>query len=199
MTTLLSKEHPYWDVRGIVSRNIDSVLAVNLSFYEYTPQALEDARFVFSVPSSDFVNYSYMQGVIERCPAGCELAVHSKLKMVDGTDKHIPMVDMSTGSAAQLDKLKPVLKEEFSKFVWYRSGRSYHGYGTVLIDNDSWIVLMGKLLLANRIGVPPTVDPRWVGHRLIAGYAALRWTKNTAYYTDVPRKLVSERGPLLGL
>ncbi|MHB1292207.1 MAG: primase 1D-like protein [Sulfuricella sp.] len=32
----------------------------------------------------------------------------------------------------------------------------------------------------------PTVDPRWVGHRLISGYAALRWTKNTEQYLNTP-------------
>lgn len=53
---------------------------------------------------------------------------------------------------------------------------------------------MGKLFLATQVGVPPTVDPRWVGHRLIAGYAALRWTKNTPHYVDTPKKLILPGG-----
>ena len=97
---------------------------------------------------------------------------------------------MSTGSGAQLEKVRPVLGESvFFDFDWYKSGRSYHGYGRSLLTHNDWIKQMGKLLLVNQIGVPPTVDPRWVGHRLIAGYASLRWTKNTPQYLDYPRRV----------
>lgn len=103
---------------------------------------------------------------------------------------HIPMVDMSTGSVAQLAKLRPFLGEElFQRFKWYKSGRSFHGYGRTLVTSSEWSALMGTLLLANQKGLAPTVDPRWVGHRLIAGYAALRWTKNTPHYINLPKEI----------
>lgn len=76
-----------------------------------------------------------------------------------------------------------------SKMIWYESGRSFHGYGTTLISNEEWIQLMGRLLLVNQPQQHPIVDSRWIGHRLIAGYSALRWTKNTDDYIQVPKLL----------
>lgn len=189
MTTSPPREHPYWHARAVIKNHLNSIKAIEMSFYEYTPQSLADSRMTFSISAQDFLNESYISETINRCPPKHELAIHSKLITNSNIAKHIPMIDMSTGSAAQLSKLRPILDQDFEKFSWYKSGRSYHGYGTELISNEEWIVLMGKLLLANQIGFPPTVDPRWVGHRLVAGYAALRWTKNTTHYIDTPRSL----------
>jgi hypothetical protein len=52
---------------------------------------------------------------------------------------------------------------------------------------------MGRLLLLNLPEKPCLVDTRWVGHRLIGGYAALRWSAKMH-----PRKpaLVREWGPV---
>jgi hypothetical protein len=196
--TLPSEDHPYWHVREVVLRAPGEVVCVEMSYYKYVPQAVADNRITFSISAFDFLNARNIEEWISKCPAGCEMAVHSNLLMSDGGFLHIPMIDMSTGSAAQLSKLKPVLEKDFNGFVWFKSGRSYHGYGSQLIEHDKWIALMGKLLLANQVGVPHTVDPRWVGHRLIAGFAALRWTKNTTHYVDMPKKFKpSYMGPVL--
>lgn len=160
------------------------------SYYEYLPQSLTDTRNIFSLSVNDFLNQKFIESTINNTPPGQELAFHSRVDLSSGAQMHMPMIDMSTGSAAQLAKLRPFLGEDiFQKFTWYKSGRSYHGYGSMLVTRDEWIVQMGKLLLANHSGMPPTVDPRWVGHRLIGGYSALRWTKNTAHYIDIPKKI----------
>lgn len=191
MRTTLSKGHPYWCLRDYLQGLYGSVASLEFSYYEYKPQSLLDNRQVFSVGIDEFLDSDFCEGLIAKCPEGRELAVHSVVKTQSGLSLHLPMIDMSTGSAAQLEKLKPFLGESFGKYVWYKSGRSYHGYGRYMISHQDWIALMGRLLLANQIGFPPTVDPRWVGHRLIAGYSALRWTKNTLFYIDTP-KLISE-------
>lgn len=191
MSMSLPVEHPYWYVRSVIKDNKDFVSSLELSYYEYIPQSLVDTRVNFSISAQDFLDDKNILEVIKCCPSGYELAIHSKVKGSDGNVLHLPMIDMSTGSAAQLLKLKPFLGDDFEKFSWYRSGRSYHGYGGIFIRYEEWISMMGRLLLANQIGMPPTVDPRWVGHRLISGYAALRWTKNTAHYVDLPRALNS--------
>lgn len=189
MTTLPPLQHPYWHVRSVIQKNSCTVKSIELSYYEYIPQSLIDTRKVFSVLTSDFLNEDTILKIINDCPDGYELAIHSKITTTINEELHIPMIDMSTGSAAQLSKLKPFLENDFDHFIWYKSGRSYHGYGSTLISHQEWISMMGKLLLANQIGMPPTVDPRWVGHRLISGYAALRWTKNTSHYIDIPKLL----------
>jgi hypothetical protein len=187
--SLSTKEHPYWHVRDLLSKYLNEIKSVEMSYYAYSPQTVVDARRIFSMPAADFFNSQLVEQRIKSCPHACEVAVHSKVVMCDGDFKHIPMIDMSTGSPAQLDKLRPILDKNFDDFAWFKSGRSYHGYGAELICHGEWVRLMGKLLLANKVGVPHTVDPRWVGHRLIAGYAALRWTKNTNHYIGMPTKL----------
>jgi hypothetical protein len=131
-----------------------------------------------------------IKNLIGSTPPGKELSLHSSIEIDSGETLHIPMIDMSTGSLAQLEKVRPLLGDIlFSTFSWFKSGRSYHGYGGTLIDQKEWTSQMGKLLLVNQIGMPPTVDPRWVGHRLIAGYSSLRWTNNTSHYIDTPKKV----------
>jgi len=186
---LRSKEHPYWHVAALVAASAKSVESIELSFYHYLPQSLIDRRHVVEVGVDNFLDVIYMEKLIGGCPIGAEVAIHSKVRMLNCEVKHIPMIDLSTAAVAHLSKLKPFLKNDFDQFAWFKSGRSYHGYGGRFINSEEFVDLMGRLLLANQIGVPPTVDPRWVGHRLIAGYAALRWTKNTDQYTDVPRRV----------
>ncbi|MBU0525747.1 MAG: hypothetical protein KKC24_05780 [Gammaproteobacteria bacterium] len=191
MSVFLFDEHPYWSVRSVIEASLD-VIGLCFSYYTYTPQSLIDERTVFSVSRFDFFNENFIRKMIYNAPIGQELAIHSTVALRSGHCMHLPMIDMSTGSPAQLEKVRPVLGEEiFSSFDWYKSGRSYHGYGRYLMGQQEWATQMGKLLLVNQTGLPPTVDPRWVGHRLIAGYAALRWTKNTAHYVDMPRRIHS--------
>lgn len=185
----LYDEHPYWGLRTIVEQD-EEIERLSFSYYTYVPQSLQDVRVGFFVSRSEFLQKDYVDKVICGTPLGQELALHSTIFHKSRGLVHIPMVDMSTGSSAQLEKVKPILGDEiFNNFEWYRSGRSYHGYGRCLMSHKEWIIQMGKLLLVNKLGVPPTVDPRWVGHRLIAGYSALRWTKNTAHYIDNPKKI----------
>lgn len=168
----------------------DEIDVLHFSYYDYVPQSLIDKRKTFSISSSDFLDSLAIEALIQGAPSGQELAFHSMVLTVSGEQKHIPMVDMSTGSAAQLTKLKHFLGEDlFQRFKWYRSGRSFHGYGSFLASEREWVILMGTLLLANQKGLSPTVDPRWVGHRLIAGYSALRWTKNTSHYINLPNEV----------
>lgn len=185
--------HPYWHVRELVDSWPDRIERLNLSYYRYLPQTVEDPRTEFSVSVERFSDPGEIRRIIDTTPEGHELAFHSRVNLARGVVMHIPLIDMSTGSAAQLEKLKPFLEEMFAQFHWYKSGRSFHGYASNVIDVDSWAATMGILLLANQKGLPPTVDPRWIGHRLIAGYSALRWTKNTEHYIEEPRALSQRR------
>lgn len=89
------------------------------------------------------------------------------LLMRDGRRLHLIMVDMSTSARAHLEKLRAFLGDNvFQRIAWYASGRSFHGYGESFLERDDWVKFMGLLLLANQPRLEPTVDPRWIGHRL---------------------------------
>ncbi|WP_146106603.1 hypothetical protein [Limnobacter sp. SAORIC-690] len=199
MNAPFSSEHPYWFVRELVAAWPDPIESLGFSYYRYLPQSLEDPRKEFNVSTARFLDPIEMSRVLDDTPHGCELAFHSQVKLARGRVMHVPLIDMSTGSPAQLEKLRPFLGELYSRFQWYSSGRSFHGYAKTLVDVDTWAATLGALLLANQKGLPPTVDPRWIGHRLIAGYSALRWTKNTDYYLELPRimrqQFLSHRHP----
>lgn len=186
---MIPTSHPYWHVRSILGRRND-VDFLSLSYYTYTPRSVKDARFKFDVRFQDFFNIDLMFDLMQRAPQGQEMAIHSDVRLLTGEVVHLVMLDMSTSAKAHLEKLKAFLGDNFfEEIIWYRSGRSFHGYGQTLLTQDEWVKFMGLLLLANQPKLEPTVDPRWIGHRLLAGYAALRWTKNTDYYISMPIQL----------
>jgi hypothetical protein len=187
--TTIDKSHPYWHVRKIIEHE-PIVQQITLSYYYYRPQSLVDERDVFSISRDAFLEPRKIEHLIEGCPSDHDLAIHSNVVCIDGNTRHIPMVDMSTGAKAHLKKLRFFLdRETYYGFAWFDSGRSFHGYGSRLISQSEWISYMGHLLLSNQKDLKPTVDPRWIGHRLIAGYSTLRWSKNTEHYVRLPRLL----------
>lgn len=205
MNQAISQFHPYWHVRSVVERCAD-VLAVPVSYYTYQPRTVEDTRTTWLIPTREFLDPLHMRRVMEETPSGQELAVHSDFRLKNEECAHLVMIDMSTSSKAHLEKLRAFLGDNvFQKIAWYDSGRSFHGYGETLLSETEWSKFMGLLLLANQPKLEPTVDPRWIGHRLLAGYASLRWTKNTQHYRGAPVSLektariqnaVIEVGPL---
>lgn len=185
----LGSTHPYWHVQSVLkgAPNISSVFA---SYYVYQPQSLFDSRRTFEVSRSRFLNQVYVESLVEACPPLHEIAFHSAVSCNTGEVKHLPMVDMATEDLGILAEVNDFLVEgDFHGFVWYESGRSFHGYGSLFISHSEWILLMGKLLLCNPRSGANIVDPRWIGHRLIGGYSALRWSKNTPQYHSIPRRL----------
>ena len=189
MSSILEPDHPYWFVRSAVEK-MPEVRRLNFSFYVYKPRTIDDSRTEFSVGVTEFLSTQYMEKLLISVPKDSEMAFHSVFETVDGDRKHLPLIDMSTPSLAHLEKLREFLGAEFfGTFGWFSSGRSFHGYSSISVSEIDWIRFMGLLLLANQRDLKSTVDPRWIGHRLLAGYSALRWTKNTIYYFKQPKKV----------
>ena len=166
------------------------ITVLSLSYYTYQPQSVSDSRQVWQISSREFLDDANVERVLSKTPDGQELAIHSDVRLASGEPKHLVMVDMSTSSRAHLDKLRVFLGDHFfQQIAWFASGRSFHGYGETLLTEGEWVSFMGLLLLANRPKLEATVDPRWIGHRLLAGYSALRWTRNTSHYLVEPARI----------
>jgi hypothetical protein len=186
---MIPKSHPYWHVARVVERH-GEVEAVPASYYKYVPGTVKEIRTNFLIPVDEFLRPDEMARLLALTPQGQEFALHSNFRLMGGACLHIVMVDMATSARAHLDKLRSFLGDHyFQSIAWYSSGRSFHGYGEHLLSEPEWVKFMGLLLLINQPKLEPTVDPRWIGHRLLAGYSALRWTRNTAQYLALPKSI----------
>ena len=193
---MIPNTHPYWHLCSIV-KDEPRIVSLSMSYYSYRPQTVADNRSVWRISAADFLDSGRIENIITDTPAEHELAIHSDVEVQGGARQHLVMVDMSTSAKAHLEKLRAYLGDHFfQRISWYTSGRSFHGYGEDLLTEHEWVKFMGLLLLANKPRMEPTVDPRWIGHRLLAGYAALRWTKNTSFYLLPPSRM--EQSPSKG-
>jgi hypothetical protein len=180
--------HP---VRFIVDlcRKFSDIRGVELSLYRYTPQTIADSRTIVRI-SAPGVSEGFVRLLGLLYPEE-EIAFHSKIyvKGLFGTRVyHVPLIDFKGELNDRQIELGVNFLDEFrcSRAAIFSSGRSYHLYANALLSDKEWVNFMGRILLINPPGGPEIVDSRWIGHRLLAGYASLRWTRNTAAYKQPP-------------
>jgi hypothetical protein len=186
------EQHPIRTLETIRDAN-PRLSSFEFAKYVYRPQSRRDERKTFTV-DAQFVSDDWLAKEIASLAPNEELALQSRVKLHDGSYLHIPMIDFIASSADQsLAVGEWVDRAVFLHIDIYATGRSFHGYGLRLLTDQDWQQFMGQLLLANLPGDPPVVDTRWIGHRLVAGYGALRWSRNTNVYRQLPKKLASLR------
>jgi hypothetical protein len=158
------------------------------SRYRYIPQQILDPRVVFNASGAD-VNTLFLASSLEKLEPGEELALNSRV-IVRGRTQHIPMIDFVTDV---FDKhLYETLRNYLARTVMkelmvYESGRSFHAYSLSLVSPRAFTHHLARCLLANLPNRPPIVDTRWIGHRLLAGYASLRWSCNSMQHIRYPK------------
>lgn len=182
-----SGTHPLRIIDELRSLRGDSLL-LNFSRYRYRPQSPIDERETFSV-SISMVDNRWLLSEIEALPDGWELALNSTV--IDGRNRkfHIPMIDFVGRDASMIfsGHYRDVLGRNIvDQLQYFDSGRSFHAYSPVLVSKARWLKLMGSLLLLNLPDAEPFIDSRWIGHRLRAGYSALRWSARTSQYRIAP-------------
>ena len=152
-------------------------------------QATAPRSDVLRVPACDVTPDWLVDRFAELGPTE-EMAWHSRVEY-GGVGFHIPMIDfVSRPAHSALHKLGTVLAAEMSlsgHFVFFDTGRSFHGYFPDLIAEHAWPKYLGRLLILNEPDSLPVIDTRWVGHALVRGFAALRWSHNTDRYQAMPR------------
>lgn len=164
--------------------------SVDFSQYRYTARTADGPRSRFRVPTAD-VTTDWLRNRLAELEPDKELAIHSLVVLSDGSERHIPMADLQTRNAesARAEMQEVAVDFGLKRPLVYDSGRSFHVYWLNLIKTKMWVRFMGRLLLSNAPGNESVVDPRWVGHRLVAGYSALRWSLNTPHYLGMPRRV----------
>ncbi|WP_373975036.1 hypothetical protein NT239_15575 [Chitinibacter sp. SCUT-21] len=185
---MLKKNHPFYLFEKFFS---ERRLELNFSRYLYQPDSILDERSCFML-DSNFLSAEKISEQIDVLDSNEELAFHSLFYDVKAKRKyHIPMIDFSISkwdSDLQFRLAHILPRSIFNELAIFESGRSFHGYSLNKITHDEWIDFMGRLLLINPPGVC-YIDTRWIGHRLMAGYSALRWSCTTKQYLSEPRFL----------
>ncbi|WP_025821456.1 primase 1D-like protein [Shewanella marina] len=178
--------HPIAWVSQILSPWALSHAHLYMSKYHYVPQSFHDYRAIFTLPISDITERSLLEMLVS-LESEYELAVHSKVT-IGNESYHLPMIDFGSkgNSPSASESIKELCRYWNMNFSIYESGRSFHAYGNRLLTHDQWLQFMGSLLLLNKPSGYKLIDERWVGHRIMAGYSALRWSKNTSHYKRFP-------------
>lgn len=161
---------------------------LEFSVYVYKPDSLDDERRIVRLRGAD-LNAQWLSDALASLNRNEELALHSRVKIKSRT-WHIPMIDFVGRFDVERvrDRIRKFLPRDIARtMVFVNSGRSFHGYSDVLLSPKEWLEFMGRLLLVNEPERDPVIDTRWVGHRLIAGYGALRWSNSSGLYRGMPR------------
>lgn len=167
-----------------------SSLTLSFSQYVYRPQSPFDERRVFEQAAAE-VTPAWLQTQLQTLPKGWDIALNSRVKDARDRVHHLPMIDFSKRHVTTDDLIlmRSILGASLCRtLVFYDSGRSLHAYGLHLLEPREWREFMGRLLLLNLPQLEPLIDTRWVGHRLVSGYCALRWSSNSAQYLRMPAK-----------
>ncbi len=184
---MINVDHPYYFIKNF----LDGEATYSLSKYIYLPDSLSDERTICTVTGSEF-DLCYLDMTLNSLEYNQELAFHSIIKTKYGKTFHIPMIDFQTENL-NIDiyyRLKNFIDYKIlSSMTFYRSGNSFHGYSSKLLTHKEWLRFMGSLLLVN----PPRsslsiIDDRWIGHRIMSGFSALRWSNNSGTYKSIPQK-----------
>lgn len=184
---LESGDHPV-ELVAHLARKYGDALELSFSEYFYRPSNILDERETFNVPILD-VDRDWLKMVTTRLRPGWELALNSCLLDARGRTRHIGMIDFI--GRPPMDLLRSRLRKFLGIRVaagmfFFDSGRSLHGYCLDTVGPADWHRFLGRLLLMNEPNDIPVVDTRWIGHRLLGGYSALRWSANSDYHQSMP-------------
>jgi hypothetical protein len=185
--------HPFIVVKALAARHGDDVVFY-YSRYKIAQTGQQAAALrTYGSVTGRHLTETWLALELSRLAADEELAWHSTVQ-VHNARRHMPMIDfVGQPSPRELASVTEVLSQDRKrKCLYFDSGRSCHGYCEDLIEESDWVKYLGRLLLLNTDVSRPIIDHRWVGHALIRGFAALRWSHNTARYRALPRLIQTE-------
>lgn len=139
------------------------------------------------VLANEFV--TKIDGLIDEARSSLKaLAIYSECRDNYGNCYHVPMLDLHINSGHGRRALDLIIESlirigEFEGAI-LESGKSFHYYGLRLMSEKQWRRFMSACLLLG-----PLADVRYIGHRLLAGKAALRLNK--APHKETEPKIVA--------
>lgn len=114
---------------------------------------------------------------------GHVISMSSKIKIASGETRHLAIMNLHPEGHISYDKLVKMIEIVTENMPGYllESGRYYHFYGHMLLDEEQWLRFMAQFLMPTIL-----VSPRYIGHCMYRGYAALRLTTDKTYKPLLP-------------
>lgn len=128
------------------------------------------------------------QELADGASAGREIAIRSRCVLKDGaTIRHLPMLDWRGRKPPPKGRLQQLARAiGADEFALFDSGRSFHIYFKTLLDQSKFSEFMTQAVLVENRDSTSGVDYRWVAHRLLDGFATLRWSAVTKRHRREP-------------
>ena len=192
---MIHPDHPICFIKTFLDQQ-QRVQDVFLGIFRYHPQSLIDDRVNHRV-RVEKLQHKY-DALANHLQKDEEIAFHSLVTTTDrklNNERHIPLVDFKSRIRPRVEEAADLLINEYAveRAALFASGRSFHLYLGKLMRQDAWVKFMGRLLLLNTPRGHMLTDSRWIGHRLMAGYGALRWSANLEPYLKMgPPKLIRQ-------
>lgn len=109
------------------------------------------------------------------------IALNSKVILIDGQEKHIPMLDFKITNTPNNVKLAIKIVEIMGLHGFIlNSGKSFHFIGNKLIEEIALIDLLAKFSLFH-----PISDKAWTAHQIIERSASLRISMKHNIYPTI--------------
>lgn len=161
---------PFWD----------SLLLGSFNNVSYSEKLLSIALCHNTIKDLIFVKIANLPDFLDTVN-GKRLAVNSRVKMKNGSIKHLPMLDfhipVSDTNQRIVFDVCSLLK--LNGFL-LNSGESYHYIGTELVDWETLYMLLSKALL-----FCPIIDRAWISHQLQEKSCSLRIDRKNGIETKV--------------
>lgn len=173
-------------IREILRLNPD-IEAMQFTTYSYVYLAIEKDKTEphFWIDREEILEGDALERQIAELPEGYDLGIHSLVKMKDGSEKYLPLIDF---------KLSPspenlgIIKERMKKIVGIggfilETDKSYHFYGINPVDFDEWLNFCARCLLTSLVKdegktIIDVVSTRYIGHCLLRRGNVLRISNN---------------------
>jgi hypothetical protein len=193
----MKNTHPINFIESLLAEN-GRICEVHLSRYRYHPQSLVEESTSYAIPVARLRDkYEHLEKILSDDE---DIAFDSVVRLRGkGSAKcHLALLDFQTSDLLRITRASELLVREYCapRAALVNSGRSYHLYMGIVLAHAAWVKFMGRALLLNTRGEPPTVDDRWIGHRLIGGHSGLRWSaKGKPFVPEIIQQLSCKPTP----
>jgi hypothetical protein len=180
--TLVRADIPLYDlILGSQLRIVDFQALLDEALYHQPNGHTEQT---YPIPVEELTR-AKIQEMRRKCGADAALALTSLVKLRDGTNAHLPLMDFRCKCSRQnLNKIVALFSSERTHLPTtgyiLKSQRSYHYYGLNVLTETAWLKFLARCLLLG-----PLADSRYIAHCLLHGKSTLRITESPRHI-DTP-------------